>query len=559
MAGSSVLVGMEMFDSGGPQNLNGGSSSTDPLKQLLDSNQFDLWAEKALRDREAYLSREEMTSLVKWMKANFLGRLYEPCEGTYTAMLNVAFLDVIKNIHAWDRREEPRFKTFVSRLVRNACKRHGYGRSKNIEDPSSMVEHRRKPAEHIVMTRECVEVLKEELQLLPETMRACLVLQALEQLTGKEVSQILKISQPQVSRLWHKGIALLKERMSRRGFGLLTLPTVAVALAYSGEAEASERQLSKLFDAADAVSAGKPIPDGTLTPATQWLLENPYPDGVLSRVRPYSPWIMGVSSLALVAVSVPAVLAMFRQDPPAAAVVAAPAMPPVVQERKDAVEEPVVAAAVSKFPQNPGPGQIFTLLDDKLALKIDFCWVPGDNITAGFWMTRTELTQGQWKSIGYLIGAKSNPSYFSKGDDYPVEKMSTGDAVAFAKHFSDVTGVTVRLPSAPEWQFAASEGGSLNSRPRPDAEMVAEAWIDANSDRTTHPVGQLKPNRFNLSDIYGNVFELVTTTNGSFQIRGGSWSYPNFWCTPTYQAAWNDPTVENAGVGIRLVHQPEAL
>jgi formylglycine-generating enzyme required for sulfatase activity len=35
----------------------------------------------------------------------------------------------------------------------------------------------------------------------------------------------------------------------------------------------------------------------------------------------------------------------------------------------------------------------------------------------GFWMGQTEVTQGQWQQV---MG--SNPSYFKKGDNYPVDE-----------------------------------------------------------------------------------------------------------------------------------------
>jgi formylglycine-generating enzyme required for sulfatase activity len=39
----------------------------------------------------------------------------------------------------------------------------------------------------------------------------------------------------------------------------------------------------------------------------------------------------------------------------------------------------------------------------------------------GFWMGKTEVTQGQWKQI-----MRNNPAKFQKGDNYPVEKYLLG-------------------------------------------------------------------------------------------------------------------------------------
>ena len=77
-----------------------------------------------------------------------------------------------------------------------------------------------------------------------------------------------------------------------------------------------------------------------------------------------------------------------------------------------------------------------------------------------------------------------------------------------------------RLPTEAEWEYAA-RAGTMTSRfyGERDELLSAYAWYsknppqrkadpaDPNDPRRTFPVGQLKPNRFGLFDVYGNVWE----------------------------------------------------
>ena len=121
-------------------------------------------------------------------------------------------------------------------------------------------------------------------------------------------------------------------------------------------------------------------------------------------------------------------------------------------------------------------------------------------ITRGFWIGKTEVTQGQWRSV---MG--SNPSGFQEGDDYPVERVSWNDTQAFIQNLSRLTGRSFRLPTEADWEYACRAGttgefyGNLDDI----------AWYYNNSDASSHPVGRKTPNAFGLYDMLGNVWEFV--------------------------------------------------
>jgi len=106
-----------------------------------------------------------------------------------------------------------------------------------------------------------------------------------------------------------------------------------------------------------------------------------------------------------------------------------------------------------------------------------------------FFMAVYPVTQEQYKVV---MG--KNPSTL-KGAGKPVETVSWDDAVAFCKRASAKTGKTFRLPTEAEWEYSCRAGTETRYFFGDDEKDLGDyAWFRGNSNGTTHPVGEKKPN-----------------------------------------------------------------
>jgi formylglycine-generating enzyme required for sulfatase activity len=141
---------------------------------------------------------------------------------------------------------------------------------------------------------------------------------------------------------------------------------------------------------------------------------------------------------------------------------------------------------------------------------------------------------------------------------YPVSCVSWDEATAYVQWLSKRTGRIYRLPSASEWEYAASAGGASSDSLMGNAEACKFANIaDATAAERypgwdtvacidkypqSAPVGSFAANAFGLYDMVGNVFEWTQDCwNGAYdgapqdasarlsgdcqerEMRGGSW------------------------------------
>jgi TonB family protein len=123
----------------------------------------------------------------------------------------------------------------------------------------------------------------------------------------------------------------------------------------------------------------------------------------------------------------------------------------------------------------------------------------------GFFIGKTEVTQGQWKAV---MGNNPNPLTRCFSDDCPVENVSWNQVQIFINRLNSITGKKYRLPSESEWEYVALAGISNSSSLDDGSNKLNDySWYFDNSSGKSHSVAGKKPNAFGIYDMHGNVWE----------------------------------------------------
>jgi formylglycine-generating enzyme required for sulfatase activity len=200
---------------------------------------------------------------------------------------------------------------------------------------------------------------------------------------------------------------------------------------------------------------------------------------------------------------------------------------------------------------------------------------PAHQVTVnGFAMDKTEVTNAEYGRFVSETNHTPPPQWGSVtppvGQELlPVSNVSYEDAVAFAEWRSKRDGVTYRLPTEEEWEYAARNGDKDNLYPwgnawAPGRAATLEAGVGKEQPVGTYPQGG---NRWGAQDLIGNVWEwtsskaslypgsplkLPEVQKGWMVARGGGYSSQADKVSAT-KRDWFAPNYKNAVLGFRLV------
>ena len=197
-------------------------------------------------------------------------------------------------------------------------------------------------------------------------------------------------------------------------------------------------------------------------------------------------------------------------------------------------------------------------------------------LTKGFWMSRHEVTQGEYQAV-----TGRYPSAFTGDLNRPVEQVNWIDATNYCARLTAQeraagrlpAGWAYRLPTEAEWEYAARAGTTTRFSYGDDpgySQLSNYAWYSSNSATSTQPVGGKQPNPWGLYDVSGNVWEWcldwyrtypggsatdpVGPGSGSNRVlRGGGWWNNGQVCRSAHRRGNRTPDARGNGIGFRAV------
>ena len=172
-------------------------------------------------------------------------------------------------------------------------------------------------------------------------------------------------------------------------------------------------------------------------------------------------------------------------------------------------------------------------------------------LTKPFGLGKTEVTQGQWKSV---MGTEpwTGQKNVQADTDCPATYVEWDEAIEFCQKLTAIERKSgklkadeeYRLPTEAQWEYACRAGTATTYSFGNDESTFGEyAWFNGNAfhagEPYAHKVGLKKPNPWGLYDMHGNVWKWCSDwydakvsggtdpfgpEEGSLRVlRGGSW------------------------------------
>jgi serine/threonine-protein kinase len=146
-----------------------------------------------------------------------------------------------------------------------------------------------------------------------------------------------------------------------------------------------------------------------------------------------------------------------------------------------------------------------------------------------FMMDKTEVTNAEYYEFVKETGYKDIPAHWVNGapihnqEMMPVRFVNVDDVKAFAAWRSKRDGVTYRLPTEEEWEFAARNGSKDTLYPWGDKFDPKCAVLDeSNNDPKAAGSKPCSANDWGVQDLIGNVFEWTSSPPSLYQGNKGS-------------------------------------
>jgi serine/threonine protein kinase len=152
----------------------------------------------------------------------------------------------------------------------------------------------------------------------------------------------------------------------------------------------------------------------------------------------------------------------------------------------------------------------------------------GGTVANSFAIGKYEVSVADWSKYCALTGNCTPVTDRSKFDD-PITGITLEQAQQYVNWLSERTGKTYRLPSAQEWEYAASVGGELTAEAAAFRDIKGQLNCRVTlGDKVLKGTGLAtiksgKPNKWGVYNFVGNVQEWVQEDSGA-SARGGAYS-----------------------------------